>query len=395
MKKRIAVVGAGTAGLISLGNLLPKVTNSWDIVSIYDPTKPILGIGESTNPNFVRVLQEAVQFTVEDMHELDATLKFGTKYKRWRENEFVNPLFGAGFAIHFNNFALREFFFKKFYQRFPQKFKEIHGDVSQIIPGHSSAKVIVDGKTEEFDYVIDCRGFPPDLSVGYIKSDCSPVNHCVVYSVPPENQESFTEHIAMKHGWMFGVPLTTRTTYGYLYNDTMSKKEDVVAELGKYLNVDIDQTKLIEYKFTAYYARTPLEGRVLKNGNRALFFEPLSASSIYIYVSLIDSFIDHLISPGTCTVENVNEIFVLSSIGLEDMLSYIYHGGSTFNTKFWGYASKLGKDRLAKSVKLQTMVKEYNELYEKGLLTQGKGWFFTPTSMRLMDEKFGYNYLKK
>jgi tryptophan 7-halogenase len=392
MKKRIAVVGTGTAGIISLSILLSYVTNNWDVVSVYDPTKPILGIGESTNPNFVGTLQEGTQFNVDDLGELHGTLKFGTKYRRWRENDFVNPLFGAGYAIHFDNFTLKDYCFKKFYKLWPEKFKEITGSVTEVVPGNKSAKILIDNRVEEFDYIVDCRGFPPDLSLDYVKSSCSPVNHCVVYSVPPENQEMYTDHIAMNHGWMFGIPLTTRTTYGYLFNDTMSNKADVIKEMSEYLKIDINEDKIIEYNFTPFYTKKIFEGRVLKNGNRALFFEPLSASSIYMYIQIMQSFIDYLVDSERVLL---NESFQMNAEGLEDMISYLYHGGSTLDTEFWQHAKTLGQKRLANSIKLKAVIKDYNALFDQGLLIQGKGWLFAPMTMRLVDEKFGYNYFKR
>jgi hypothetical protein len=47
--KTIAVMGIGTAGLLSLAQLLSHCSSEWQIISIHDPNTPILGIGETTN----------------------------------------------------------------------------------------------------------------------------------------------------------------------------------------------------------------------------------------------------------------------------------------------------------------------------------------------------------
>jgi len=391
MKKRIAVVGAGTAGIISLFEILPHVTNNWEVYCVYDPNKPILGIGESTNPNFTMSIQEATRFTLDDMNELDGTIKFGTQYKRWRKNDFVNPLFGVGYAIHFNNFKLKDFAFKRFYKYWSKKFKEMHGTVTDVIPGKTSAQIVIDGRTEQFDYVIDCRGFPSDFS-DYKMSDCSPVNHCIVYSVPPENQEPYTDHIAMNHGWMFGIPLQSRSTYGYLFNDTKASREDVISEMGEYLGTPLVPENTVEYQFRSYYAKQVYSGRVLKNGNRALFLEPLSATSIFMYIQTVKSFTDHLALPGTFSEHGINEAFDANVESLEDMLSFFYHGGSELDTEFWRHAKALGQHRLKNSEVLKYIKEEFKKYDEIGLTHKGPKWFFTPVTLRIVDEKMGYNY---
>ena len=393
MKKRIAVIGVGTAGIISLCELLPYMTDNWDVYSIFDSNKPILGIGESTNPNFIMTLQDATRFQFADLDLLDGTLKFGTRYKRWREHDFVNPLFGAGYAVHFNNFELKEFAFERFHKFWPNKFKEMHGTVSEIIPGKKSAQIVIDGRTEEFDYVIDCMGFPNDYK-DYNMSNCSPVNHCIVYSLPTGNYDQYTDHVAMNAGWMFGIPLQSRHTYGYLFNDVKSKREDVIEEMGEYLNTKLDPAQIKEYQFQSYYAKKAYEGRVLKNGTKAFFLEPLSASSIFFYIQNVKTFTDHLAAPDKFDENYVNEMFEIYSENLEDLLSFFYHGGSTLDTEFWRHAKTLGQNRLKKSRMLSHVSNELKKNGAIGLLNEGPKWFFNPMSLRLVDENMGYNYFK-
>jgi hypothetical protein len=81
MKRRLGIVGVGTAGLVSAGHFCTWLDNTWEIYSIYDPKINSLGIGESTNGNFNAVLEESMDFTIEEhMHELDGTEKRGTKF---------------------------------------------------------------------------------------------------------------------------------------------------------------------------------------------------------------------------------------------------------------------------------------------------------------------------
>mgnify|MGYP000394363711 CR=1 FL=1 len=47
----------------------------------------------------------------------------------------------------------------------------------------------------------------------------------------------------------------------------------------------------IEYHFKSYYAKQFLNGRIIKNGNAAIFFEPMSAFSLFLYDKINRSFL--------------------------------------------------------------------------------------------------------
>lgn len=388
-KKRIAVIGVGSAGILSLSELLPYLTNNWEITSVYDPQIPTLGIGESTNPNFLQSLEISTGFTFADLPKIDGTYKYGTLYSRWRDHDWVNPVFGAGYAVHFNTFNLKEFGLSKFHEMWPKKFREMHGKVTRLIPGKDNAQIEINGRKESFDYIIDCRGFPDNYN-DYVMSDCSPITDAVIYSTDPEIAlHTYTDHIAMEHGWMFGVPLTTRKTYGYLYNNKIATKEQVIDDLGKYFDVDLINQNLVSYKFKPYYAKKVYHKRILKNGNRALFYEPISASSIFSYVQIMVEFRTFLIDND----ENfLNQKFIWMAKNLEDMISYIYHGGSTLDTEFWQHAKKLGKRRIAISKALPEVIKQYHDMDKLGVPSQGQPWIFNPLNLRFMDKMMGYNY---
>jgi uncharacterized NAD(P)/FAD-binding protein YdhS len=48
--KNIAVIGIGTAGILSLSHILGYMPKDWTITSIFDPAIPILGVGETGGP---------------------------------------------------------------------------------------------------------------------------------------------------------------------------------------------------------------------------------------------------------------------------------------------------------------------------------------------------------
>ena len=319
-------------------------------------------------------------------------LKFGTKYINWRKKDWLNPLLQGGVAVHFNNFKLKEFVFERLNLCWPEKFSVIEGTVTDLINNPDKAIVEINGTTEEFDYVVDCRGFPTDYSEDYHMSTCSILNRCLVHSLDKFDPIQYTEHFATKNGWMFGIPLTSRKTYGYLFNDTITTLEDAKADMAELLNVTVDGLDTKEYKFKPYYTTKLVDNRVIKNGNRAIFFEPISATSINHYTNVCTIIFNYV--TGQWDQNQANDEQVRLAQTLERIINYIYHGGSKFDTEFWQQASKNSKDNLAQDIEFRKLMAYNQRAYDMGLPANGPPILFSGFSLSRMDEFFGYNYFK-
>lgn len=396
MKKKLAILGVGSAGVLSLTHFCTWLDNSWDVISIHNPNKPILGIGESTNGGFVGLLERGLHFCLghqADLDALDATLKFGSKFMKWREHSWINPLLDGNTAIHFNNFRFKEFAFERLGQLWPEKFRCIEGDIKEIRNYPDRVGVLVDDVEHEFDYVMDCMGFPQDFS-GYTMSDCSPVNRCQIHHLMPGEYEfePFTDHIATPDGWMFGVPLKSRKTYGYMYNDKITSKADAQKMMAELLNArleDVDSNR--EYVFKCYYANEMISGRVGKNGNKALFFEPLIANSIFLYIYTARLFYDFVL--GHAQGADCNRAFNKAVNEMEDVITYYYQGGSTYDTDFWKMAVPRSKQRLERRREFQDLMRTYGELKRQGILHHGPTYAFVPLTWEIVDLALGYEYV--
>ena len=290
---KIAVIGTGTAGILSISFLLAYTKESIEVYSIYNPKKSILGIGESTSTQIPTILSDCIDFSLlENSGELDATLKLGVKFTDWRDKEFFSHMMPVNYAMHFDNHSIKEFTFKKIKEIY-KNFNEIHGNVDKLISSKDEVKVSVDGEEYNFDYVIDCGGYPEDYTDYNLNKHIS-LNSCLVHNTKPE-EYYYTHHKATPNGWMFGIPLQSRQSWGYLYNDTITSEEDAINNFKTYCD-DIEDDKLKQFKFKSYSAKTFFDGRVLKNGNRALFYEPLEAFMGYFYDRVMRFFFDYLYS---------------------------------------------------------------------------------------------------
>lgn len=390
-KRKFAVVGAGSAGLLTLVHFCTWLDTDWEIYCIHNPAKQILGIGESTNGEFVALLERGTHFCLgsqEDLDALDATLKFGSKFMDWRENSWINPLLDGNTAIHFNNFRLKEFVFKRLEKLWPKQFRIIEGDVKGMISHPDRVTVTIDNEEHEFDYVVDCMGFPASFD-DYVLSDCSPVNRCQIHSITDYAYEPFTDHLAHENGWMFGVPLKTRKTFGYLYNDQITPKEEAVQDMMRILGVDKIEDR--EYVFKCYYARHIAEGRICKNGNKALFFEPLIANSIFIYIYTARLIWDYVNMETDAATTDAK--FIKAVQEMEDAISYYYQGGSTHSSKFWDYATTHTQARLAKRQEFKDIMSTYRNLKDRGILQTAPVYALKPLTWEIVDEQMGYGYI--
>lgn len=388
MQKKLAVIGGGTAGILSVTHFCTWLDNSWEVVSIHNPDKKILGIGESTNGGFVSLLQYGLDFapgSPEDMARLDATLKYGSMFKQWRKEPFLNPLLDGNTAIHFNNYKFREYAYERLPKLWPKKFRLIEGDVKSIKNYPDRVTLTIDDKDHDFDYVIDCMGFPEDYT-GYTMSDCTLINHCLIHNVKDYEFEPYTDHIATKNGWMFGVPLAERKTYGYMFNDTITSKEEALEDMKEFFKADAIDGR--EYFFKCYYAKELVNGRIGRNGNKAIFFEPLVANSIFLYIHSARVFFDYMM--GNFDARAANASFVKGVQDLEDLISHYYSGGSTFQSKFWELASRAAKERLERRQPYQELMETYRRLHKQGILHTGPTYGLSPHNWKIIDKGLGY-----
>ena len=392
--KKIAVLVAGSSGIQSTCHLLTWL-KGWEVTNINDPLTPIIGIGESTNPSFVASLELGMDLNLYDIFknkDLDATIKHGTLYVDWRDSEFINPLLGSGVAIHMNTFKLKEYAFPKIASKWKDKFIELNGNISGLTNKETCAVVIVDGKEYEFDCVVDCRGFPPSYDDDYIIVN-NPTNNCLVHNVMEGADWGATKHVATQDGWMFALPFINRQSYGYLFNNTITDVEEAKRNFSKKIDVPVEEMDNIEYKFKSYYCKNLIDGRIIKNGNRAVFFEPMFANSLWLYKQVNTYIVDFL--TDSHPAEELNQAFRMRAKEVEEMICFQYHGGSLYESPFWKYVKEYCGEKIKTSTILPVFEQEFKELGKNNYHQQKLFWCYDMQGLLIVDKNFGYNYFNK
>ncbi len=369
---KIAVIGAGTVGVLSVIHFL-GYTENVQVTCIHNPKKKILGIGESSTVAMPTLLWETLNFNPEfDGQELQFTFKTGVYYKNWRKDSFVSPIMPPSYAIHFDNFKLAEVVFKHVYLKYKNRFNELNIDIKSLKQDKNKVTI---NEQHTYDYVIDCRGFPKDYS-NYKKVKL-PINHCLVNGVEEPGNWNFTYHIAHKNGWMFGIPLKKRQGFGYLYNDNITSKNDAINDFSQYFKNNFNKDNLREYKFESYKAKNYINNRIMLNGNKALFYEPIEAISGLFYDYLNRIYFDHIFK--NVSINESNNLAHDLAKRYENFISYIYHGGSMHESDFWKYASNLCSNNLKNDLWYETK----NAINEKA--TDHRRWPFSPLAWKILD----------
>ena len=383
----IAILGGGTVGVMSVCHFL-RYTNA-NVTCIFNPSKKILGIGESSNIQLPQLLWESIKFNPAlEKENLDCTIKYSVFYKDWREKNFHSPILPNYYALHFNNFKLQSFVFDQCSKIYKERFKVINEDIALL--KDSNTEVMVN--THKFDYVIDCRGWPESYDDYYISKNL-PLNKALVHPINKPGDWNFTYHYAHKNGWMFGIPLTNRQGWGYLFNDRITTDDKAIEDLQKILNKKINKNNLNEFKFKPYRSKKLLNNRIIKNGNRAIFYEPLEALSGVIYDNINRLFFDYI--ANNKSEQQVNYEFDILSQSYENFIAFVYHGGSIHNSKFWKETKEMTSEHLINNDTWNS-TKAYIKSNNKGLNSfkddSINTFPFIPYIWSILDKNLGYNY---
>lgn len=372
---KIAILGAGSAGILTTGCILKDFKNrgiDCDVTHIFDPNIPILGVGESTTSEVTFAIGQAFDFIfATEAEELNSTTKYGTHYINWREHDIIFPFQTGYHAVHFDA--------RDFAKMGLDRLKKLYPNYTLLEQNWK------DEQADDYDYVIDCRGRPEDFT-DYKECDLI-LNSALVYDDPEPSDFGFTRHVAHKYGWMFVIPLQHRTSHGLLYNDKFASRLEAEEELMRITAATKDDRENFRtFSIKPYYCKKTVNGKMLKNGNRAVFFEPMSANSLYMATKNTQILSDYM--RGEITQDEANELCILNYRAVEDLINLIYHGGSIYENKFWDWA----KDRATNNLKETDILKRYVADQEDQMFKTITERFMGHHVLRYVDREFGFNY---
>lgn len=367
MKNKLSIIGNGTAGTLAALHF-NKYLPEYDIEVFYSSSIPATSVGEGSQLDFTYSLFNTINFQYKDYPLIDATHKDGISYEGWGDkgdyfHHFPLPHTGA----HFNA--------SKFQSVMKEKLQDKVSYIDQTINSYDEI---------DSDYIVDCRGTPKELNEEYYKLDSMAVNTAyVVQCYWDYPQFTHTKAIARPYGWMFAVPLANRLSLGYIFNRDINTLEDIKKDIdnpAKELGVELsDTTNYLE--FNNYFHKQPFNERILLNGNKNYFLEPLEATSLSTAI-LVNQLATDKMANNMNDID-CNKIFNKHMLETELVIMLHYANGSKYDTPFWNNAKQKAWEIFERAPrrfkyivsKLDTDWRNNKFLLEDALHVYGPNWY--------------------
>ena len=346
-KKRIAVIGKGTAGsqaVAHFSRFFPDAEISW----YFDPNTPTQAVGEGSTLVLPRNLFNNLSFTHQDLKNVNGTFKIGIYKENWGSNQkgFMHQFPPPTSGYHFNAVELQDY---------------VHSLMKSRV---NIVEDKVDYNNIDADFVLNASG-KPSSTEDFYSSEYIPVNAAYVTQCYWDNPTfDYTLTIAGKYGWIFGIPLQNRCSIGYMYNRDINTedevKDDVKYIFEKYGLTPSSTTNSLS--FNNYYRKENYQknGSLVHSGNASFFLEPLEATSISTMDLIQRRAFDLWNGNVNSNFANEEYLNVISQVELIIMMHYA--AGSNFKTDFWDFAQERGIKKIESMSGDPRLIEIYNSI---------------------------------
>ena len=322
---KISIVGGGNAGCITALHyaFYTQDIDNLEIELIYNPDIPPEPVGQGTLLDVPKLLWLALRETWYH-NSIHATFKSGILYEGWgKKNDKVFHEFGPQtMAMHYSPWEMQERILKSGW------FKVREDGVLDV------AEV-------DADYVFDARGTPKDLTD--YNELINPLNACILGNPHWEVEKNpWSRHVATPDGWTFVIPSHPKSAarsgaVGYLYNKSITSKEDAEKNFLEMFDVDITG----HLNFNNYMAKNPvIDNRIFLTGNRLFFVEPLESTATASYLYWARFTLDYLVNRKR-TLSDICDSYKKYIDRVQNFVLWHYQYGSKYDTPFWKYAKSL------------------------------------------------------
>ena len=354
--RKIAVVGRGTAGSLAAAAVTRSLADrDHELHHIYDSRIPVIGVGEGSWPALVQQLHELTDLPHEVVQQrLKGTRKYGVAFQGWgRRNRDFTHFFTpqqVSYAYHLSADLMADLLDECTRARHIDA-KVL--DITRLQEG--GAQVTFEGRApERYDLVFDARGFPKEqrpeehIDVSFIPTNTAVIRRCPAIIEAGRKgavvQPTYTRAVARPHGWVFVIPLTAHTSYGYIFNRDVSALDEVESDFDALLEADgvpeWEQRAVIQ--FPNFVHRQIYDGAVARIGNAASFMEPLEATAIVVAQLQVGMVLHMRLNRPPEFLEGdvptVNRFLVNDILCKGLFVGWHYSCGSAHDTAFWRYA---------------------------------------------------------
>lgn len=444
--KKIVIVGGGSSGWIAATMLAYHLKREvCEIELIESDTLGTIGIGESTIPPFVGLIQSLGIDEQDFIQRTGASFKLGIKFANWREqntgyfhpfgvigkrigsHDFYQcwlkasmaghpaalqdfspstvmaengrfflpskaqntPIGGANYALHVDAKAVARYFRDYAEGRGVIRSEGLVTGVFQRDNGHIEKLVLADQREISADFFIDCTGFNAlligkTLNVGVEDwSKYLPCDRAIAVKTTHQGPTlPYTLATARESGWTWRIPLQNHTGHGYVYSSQFCSDDKARRTLLK--NIDgtlVNEARVIP--FSTGRRREIWKYNCLSLGLAAGFVEPLESTAIHLIARGMDFFLRYF-PDRDCAPALIREYNRRMAADYEEVRDFIvlhYCATQRNDTAFW---------RWCKHMEIPDSLRERIELFKAhGLLSEGIDELFRNSSWQSVFEGMG------
>jgi len=392
LKKKLVIVGGGTAGWLA-ALWVKKTLPNYDITLIQSKELGIIGVGESTTPNFVLALEYLGIKPTDLVNATKGSIKNGISFENWNGDgkryfhsfgDYVSdfavpPIFSKDSSFHFQrlvvskNLNLGDYMYQhrlaytnkvdvnrtSYSLQFDavlvgkhlneiavsRGVQEIEGTInnfSQDEKGFVRKIYLDDGREVECDFVFDCSGFARLIIGGLYKqkwishSKYLPMKKGIPFWLESEEIiKPYTSCTALKYGWTWNIPLQNRIGAGYVFDSDYISDDEALAEAEKHYGRKLEPRKFIPFDPGRY------ENHWVKNciafGLSSSFIEPLESTSLFATIGQLQillNYYDDLDNPRDNSVKLYNKQCAKGFDEISDLV-YLHYITKRNDSKFW------------------------------------------------------------
>lgn len=443
---KIVVVGGGTSGWLAAAMLRNHLgPQLCEIELIESEEIGTIGVGESTVPPFVGLIQRLGIDEQEFIRATEATYKLGIQFVGWHKrtdtyfhpfgvigkpigtHDFYQcwlkarargdrsslldfspcnvmaengrfflpsrarntPIGGANYAFHIDAILAAGYFRRYAEARGLTRTEGRVVDVHRRENGFIDHLVLEDGRQIHGDFFIDCtgqRGVLIGKALGVEWVDWSQYLLCDrAIAVRTESQGPllpYTRATAQKAGWMWRIPLQHRTGHGYVFSSRFCSEAEARATLLRNVASEcLDEPRVIP--FATGHRREFWKHNCLSVGLAGGFIEPLEATAIHLIARGLDFFLRYLPTRecAPALIREYNRRMVADYEEVRDFIVLHYSATNRDDSPFW---------QACRQVPLPDSLQERIELFQsQGAMRETVDPLFRATSWQSVFEGMG------
>ena len=399
--RRIAIVGGGSAGwmtaMILAHALIPRGV---EITVLESPTVGIIGVGEGSTP-WLRGFFDGLGIEESEwMPACNATYKCGITFDGWSTKpgftsyfhpfasmldnltltQFVHNAearlhgadvhahpnrffiaarlaaerlapkpqdsfpFDVWYGYHFDSVLLGQYLHRKAVER-GVTYQPCHvTGVNLDERGDIASVSIRDGEPVAADFFVDCTGFAgllvqQALGTPFLPFADNLFNDAAV-AMPTPMDDAIpcqTVSTAMRHGWRWEIPLTSRYGNGYVYSSAFCSADEAERELRESLGLLDSPTQARHLKMKTGRVTEHWKRNCLAVGLAQGFIEPLEATALLFIQRTAATFVDFLEAGdvGPLARERFNRRINDHFEGTRDYIVTHYKTNTRKDTEYW------------------------------------------------------------